>query len=431
MIDWRGRLPILYAVLDRGVAAGAGFLVIFVLTRLLGPENYGIFVLAESIHILLVFTIEQAPGQALIFFSANKPREELGVVLGSVLAVKGIFFIVLYALLLLLAGPIAVLFDEPAIAPLLRLLPIATLGLVLVGTVNQVRIGQQNLREVLINDSILFGSLGFAFLVCRYGELISNPLSAMVVLVSARLVAGLVVFARMGSELNVLWRQAGLARFVDSIRYSLLCFANTLGVFINTKIDVFFLGIMSTKHSVGVYGACVAALAFYRLLADAANLIVFPRVSARRALPAKELRATVKRLYLGGATLVMLAGLPASLAIFLYRSEILTLVFGPSYVDGSAVLVVIGIWGLLLPFYRLAGSTLNGLGFPGDNAKNAVLVAGLNMGFNLPLIYFFDMLGATIASLLSNLIGMTLLARAILRRLREAPELPVETRVGS
>jgi len=71
---------------------------------------------------------------------------------------------------------------------------------------------------------------------------------------------------------------------------------------------------------------------------------------------------------------------------------------------------------LLLPFYRLAGSVLNGLGHPGDNAKTTLLVGAINVALNVPLILWLDMFGAALASIASNVIGMTLLVRHVVRR---------------
>jgi len=407
----------MYALLDRGTAALAGLLVVFALTRLLGPKLYGVFLLAETIHILLLLTLEQTPGQALIFFSANREDEEHLDVLRSVLVVKTLAFLILYTIIFLLAEPLAQVFGDAAIAPLLRLLPIASFGMILLGTANQVHTGRHNLALVFRNELILFFCLALVFGVGWLGGWIVTPFAGMAALVAGRFVAGLLATRSIAPELRAVFRSTRTTHLLKSLRYGALSLANTLGVFVFTKTDILLLGLMASKASVGVYGACVAALAYYRMVADAMNLIVFPRVAARRELPLDQLRINIRRLYLGGALFGVLFGLPLSLVIFFNAGGLLALVFGGSFVIGAPILILFGAWGLLLPFFRLAGSVLNGLGYPGDNAKTTLLVGAINVALNLPLIYLFDAFGAAVASLLSNMLGMALLLNKMRRRL--------------
>ncbi|HPQ70149.1 MAG TPA: oligosaccharide flippase family protein [bacterium] len=407
----------LFAVLDRGVAATAGLMVIFALTRLLGAKLYGVFILAETIQILLALAIEQSPGQALIFLTANKDDENaFNDALRSVLWVKLLTFLALYALLELVAPWIAAAFDEPQLTALLRVLPLSTAGLILLGTANQVLTVRQRLQIVARNDALMFACLAFFFAGGWLLGLIDSPLSGMIALVLGRLAAGaLATLSVLPVWRNALWGVRA-THVREALRFGVLSLANTLGVFVYTKADILLLGLLASKASVGVYGACVAALAYYRVVADAMNLIVFPRIAARREEAPETVRRSVAKLYAGGVAFGVAMGLPASLAIFYYHETLLRLVFGEEYVAGAAVLIVFGVWGLLLPFYRLAGSVLNGLGHPGDNAKTTLLVGAINVALNVPLILWLDMFGAALASIASNVIGMTLLVRHVVRR---------------
>ena len=94
---------------------------------------------------------------------------------------------------------------------------------------------------------------------------------------------------------------------------------------------------------------------------------------------------------------------PAALAAIVLRADILTLVH-PSYTDDSVFMVVLLATPFLSCAFGLAGNCIVYTAHTNWNLLNAVLIAGLNTGFNLLLIPPLGLLGAAVATALASLL---------------------------
>lgn len=94
---------------------------------------------------------------------------------------------------------------------------------------------------------------------------------------------------------------------------------------------------------------------------------------------------------------------PAVLAAIVLRADILILVHS-SYTDDSVFMVVLLATPFLSCAFGLAGNCIVYTAHTNWNLLNAVLIAGLNTGFNLLLIPPLGLLGAAIATAMSSLL---------------------------
>jgi O-antigen/teichoic acid export membrane protein len=100
-------------------------------------------------------------------------------------------------------------------------------------------------------------------------------------------------------------------------------------------------------------------------------------------------------------SVILAAMIPMVVPIFLFAETIITLVFGPQYVDSAPILRVTIFYSLIIPFNRQFGMIMDGLKYPKINFYLLVLVAVLNVIFNFLFLTWFGLIGSAFGTLLS------------------------------
>ncbi|MFV1982864.1 MAG: polysaccharide biosynthesis C-terminal domain-containing protein [Thiohalomonadales bacterium] len=181
-------------------------------------------------------------------------------------------------------------------------------------------------------------------------------------------------------------------------------------------VDVFYLVLANTD--IILLGKYMEPdkIAIYYAAVKTSNLILFIlfAVSAISATKFSELYAQKKHqqlseLYYGSVRWTLLPALIASVILFL-AGKLLLSFFGPAFVDGYVVLVILTI-GIL---FKSAVGPIDLLLNMTENQKPCAVVfgysAGLNIILNLTLIPYFGLIGAAFATTLSVVVSTVWLA---------------------
>lgn len=199
-------------------------------------------------------------------------------------------------------------------------------------------------------------------------------------------------------------------RFCKKITILSLPFALTsLFTLIHSSIDIIMLNNMIGSYATGIYSAAFKLISIYSTFFSVYSAVVFPVMSRFFKNEKNLLNITFEK----SIKYFLLIILPISFATTIYSQDIVTLFFGQKYLATSSVLSLL-MWTLFL-------SCINGVSINLLNASHKeryvtltyIVAAIFNTIANLFIIPIYSYDGATITTILSELIVFIILTYSI------------------
>jgi O-antigen/teichoic acid export membrane protein len=331
-----------------------GLLTTAYLTRRLGPEGYGLFILAATLVAWVEWSVAALFSRTTIkFVSEAQDWRPVGaaVVWLHLLTSTGAAL-----LLVLLAGPLAALLHEPHLAGYLRLFSLDIPLFSLAQAHRNILVGIGGFRErALASAGRWISRLLVIVLLVQLGFSVSGAILGSIAASLVELVIGR-IYVR-----PALWRPAGFSvRPLWGYAVPLLLAAVSLRLF--DKLDLISLKALgASAEQAGIYGAAqslslvpgIFALSFSPLL-----LSTLTRLLLRgEAEAARKMGRDAMRLVVG---LLPFAGLVAGAA-----PEIVRLIFGQRFLSAAPLLALLLFGAVALMMVSVASAILIGAGKPG------------------------------------------------------------------
>ena len=168
-------------------------------------------------------------------------------------------------------------------------------------------------------------------------------------------------------------------------------------IFVSEWTDIFMLGAMVSKAEVGVYNAAFKLATIAIVVINAVNTVLGPKIAE---LYGKNELLEIRKLIYKSTRLITIVTLP--IIIISFRIEFLSF-FGKEFIRGSGVLIIVSI-GLL--FNAISGSVaqlLNMTNHQKELRNITIITVIINMTLNFILIPIYGIIGAAVASLISNM----------------------------
>ena len=322
-----------------GLVAGAGGFVYHAIAgRVLGPNLYG-----EVASLVAIYAVGNTPTYILMLvlarYAANLQTEgnlggvrHLIVRASQVTAVPGIVALVLFSLL---AVPAA------AFLHIGSAVPVVWLGASVVA-VWQLAIprgllqGLQHFQALSANLSMeMVVRTGALVLFLLLGLSVTGSMVALIVGVAFSYAIG---FASLRELFGVTPAPVPLRTMVG---FSLTAAAGTLGILLLYNLDVILAKHYLDPHAAGIYGGLNKIGTILYFLTLSVSQVLFPRVVeaiARDTHPGRLLLMSAGIMTaLGACALVVFAAVPAL---------VVRILFGPSFVDATAYIFLVGVIGL-------------------------------------------------------------------------------------
>ncbi len=388
-----------------------GFLLHLYLARTMGVHEFGSYMYAISwISILVIFAglgVEASAFRFVAAYTAVKDYSRLRGLIHRGFEVVIISSVVLsllvYFLMQILSGFVSVEFKNEMIIAVL-LLPVWILASFNQTTLASLKRTVASRFPEAILKPILIIVLAFLFLT-YYSDTLSAKnvlLIHLVALAISLVVASLILKRSLPKEIkNVspifetsLWIKTGCSLMMISGIYIAL-----------NQFDILMIGIFQDNKEVGVYSIAYRISQFVAFTAQAIYLIAAPLISELVASNAKkELFHFVRRV----TNWVMIGAVPIFIVIILGGNLILDM-FGDEFSSGYWVLVILAI-------SQLSSSIVGPVSYMLTMSGNQKLLLNIlakalviNMILNVPLIYYFGVIGAAIATCLATVFSNVLL----------------------
>jgi len=349
----------IWAFADKALPAVYGVGLIFLAIRVLPEQEYGAFVIIQTLFLLgngFAFALAFQP---LIKFLAEEKEAGSHIFASTVLNVG--FLIAFSAILLLFRAPIMTLFDPSEEGVLTRLwnyIPLLFAASIPRSLSISILQARYSIARVFWIDAIYF--LGTPALIAvghvtgsfsTADDLLGYSVHA---LAASSAVSIVIVWSHLPSRIQV--RTATFGEIWSFGKY-VLGGTSIHNVF--AQMDVFFISSFAGVTAVAMYSAAKLFTRVFDMLAQVVQMFLVPLSSKHYANNDTEALKVIAEKSISFSTLFIL---PAILAFVLFPGTILNLFYGGKYDEATTILAVLGILGLIVPLNSVLSSYLIGMG---------------------------------------------------------------------
>ncbi len=177
-------------------------------------------------------------------------------------------------------------------------------------------------------------------------------------------------------------------------------------------IDTVMISFMAGSTAVGIYSSAYKIITVFTTIYTVYTYVVFPLMSKLY----KDSEDLLKVSYEKSIKYLLMIMLPFAIGITIYSQDIITFIYGESYIFAGDVLKIL-IWNVLFIMINGASTSL----LNSSNSEVAVtkingLACLVNVVLNLFLIYYLSYIGASIATVITGVIIFILMTYIILKK---------------
>lgn len=395
----------LFGVFSQALGGGLFFLVAILIARHLGPEGYGpfsfIFAFVAVIHMVADFGLTQ-----ILVREISRNKQKLDEILGAVVPLVTFFAAVGFGIIIVAVGFLSLTEDAAHAMYIMGASVLVTFHAAVYGSVSRayeqmginavVLILQRVVLYVLTLLALYYnaGLPGVAW--CYFGERVFQWLLFRI-LVRMR-------YSRYKWRVDIdYWRYL--------IREGLPVGTGMVLRRISWYVDIFVLTALSSASSVGLFSAAFRVIQLVNVIPFTLSIPVFP-VLSRLALESKH---RVFAIYTRVVTIFILISLPIAMWLFIVGSELMVFIFGEAYQPAGKVLMVMGPMVVFLFLNGLYVHIFSALDKQGLFMKTVAMAVAVNIVLDIVLIPLWGILGAAVATLISEFVlyvtGAVLLSR--------------------
>jgi O-antigen/teichoic acid export membrane protein len=386
-----------------GARTVGGLCATILVARVAGPQGFGRFQFALALTLLLSFLVTLGLPKLLVRELARHPDETkdrvdsaLFVALTAGLAVTGLLFATS------------------------RLLDVGTSLVVMAGlaltadSATRIVMAPFWAFERMRYEAITIGVQETAFVILTVVALVRGRavegvmLAYLVSRVIGFSVAWLIASSGLGCRTRPRWHWQVLRPMIRTTTPFAIDEALSLAYI---RVDAVLLGIFKGPTAVGLYQAATNLVLYLNILPRTLNMSMFPQMS--RAWPSRP--HEVRQLRDASLRLLAAIAVPIMVGSFLLAPRIIEFVYGPGF-DRAAV--AYRLLAVIIPV-RMLGNTLGTALTSIDRQTQRTVIVGMaavvNIGLNLVLIPQWSILGAVVATLVTEF-GVFFAYALLLRR---------------
>lgn len=380
------------------VNKGISFAASVFMASILGDTGYGMVALVLTFYFVLskLFELGLPDGVARNYPRAETDAERRGMLVTPFLVTLPLS-VVGAAALFLAADPIAVrIFDDPDVAPVLRIIAIAIPFNVLLDLALGALRAVQRPVERSLTQSILFPIVRFGLIVLLvvlgYGSA-----GAAAAYVGAALVTALLALYYVHRHTSLFaFDTPATLQPRSLLSFSIPLMGSTIIVNLMNNVDTFLVGALATATGdVGQYNAAFVLAQISLLFYTSLGFMYVPEVSR---LHAEEGREQARAVYQAMTKWILFASLPFTLTALVYPEFVMTFVYTPVYRQAALPFVVLTLGLLTHVVVGHNNNTLLALGNTRAILLVDVVTLLINVVLNVTLIPVYGILGAAVAT---------------------------------
>ncbi len=387
-------------------AYGARFVIGFILARLLGAEQFGLYNLALTAATMAggfaLLGLDSGLVRYVSLFAGRKDTAGLWGTIQMGLGFPTFMGIALAIGVYVLADPIAVrLFHEPQLIPLLRLTSIVVPFLALSNVAAAATRGFKNMHYTVIAQQVAQPVVRFLLILIVFATVGLDTDLAITIFIVGAAITCIVLLFFLNHQFS-LKRPANTARHDtrEIIKFSLPVYLTNLIQTFSSNIQTLLLSAFDTVVQVGILSVAgrvtMIGMMFYSAIVTASMPIV-------SELHDRGQQKQMEHIYQTMTKWAFTLNLPLFLVMVLFPQAILSL-FGKGYVGGVTALVLLAWRGLVDTGTGICGVVIDMTGNTRLRLINTIVTVAITIGLNALLIPRYSLDGAAAAALVGIII---------------------------
>ena len=362
---------------------------LIIFARLLSPDDFGIFSILMIFVSFLIMFVDMGTAAALIH--VKKPTQKL---LSSIFFFNIFIGILLFLLLVLLSGNIAVFFEKPVLEELLKLIAINFI-IMSFGIVQKAKFEKEiDLKNITLAESLaIFIGIAAGIISAFYGlgvySLIVQTLTTSFVTVALTWIISKwkpsLYFSFI--EIQKIWKYTANLSTFNFVNYFS---RNADNILIGKFLDTHALGVYSLAYSIMLYPLQNISRVLIRILFPAFSQI-------------QDDNAKFKKAYIRSIFYIALISFPIMVGLMVTADLFVAVVFGDKWESLAILLIILAPVGMM----NSIGGT-NGIIYMAKGNTNLLLKVGIFSTIVTIVFFiggiFFGVEGVAISFLLSNII---------------------------
>lgn len=373
-----------------------GFINIWLLYRILPKDEVGIWIIFMSVTAILELIKNGFIRNPLIRFLNQSEDSEISDIQSSSLWLHIFMGLFQISLIAIFAGILSTkVWDAPPLQDLFYVYMLTVAMLVFVNHFEFLQQANLNFGGTFFMHFTRQGVLCACILIyvfSGYDLILSNLAWIYCFAVFCTLIVGFIL-AR--SILQLKWRMS--KEWMSKLfHYGKFTFGTNISSSLLKRVDMWMLGGIINTEAVAAYDPAIRVSNLVEVPTDALTSIMFPQLSKEIASGGNE---AARKLYEKAVGTIMAAMIPLVTFVIIFADWIVVLVAGNEYADSAPILRVTMLYGLVIPFNRLMGVTLDAIGKARMNFLFVMRNALINTVLNYILITNFGIIGAAYATL--------------------------------
>lgn len=395
------------------LTAGLGFLAMVIVSRTLGPYQFGVFSVVMAVMTMIVGLADLGIGTSLVKFTSlylKTDRKRAELMLHTAFDVEVIISLLILVLGVIFAGTLSRLIStgrDLALPLRLAFLGAAamSMGSYIVAVLQS---WQAFLKLFFYSVAGNFLKLLFVLLLLFAGKFQTLSVIAVYALVPlAGLVLGMFLIPRGvlrsrpdGDKRGAFWQLFSFSKWI-----MLSYLANT----VITRIDVLILARYRGAEEVGVYAVAYQLSQIFPIIMGSLITVLLPQVS-RLSVREEFVRFIKKSLTM--SVLVVLALIPA----FVFSGLLIRIIFGTNWAASSGIFRVLFVNFMINIICNPLGTVVFALNRPMVTTYTNFLQMGISVAGNLLLIPLYGGYGAAYTFLFLTAVGSLIITTYVLIR---------------
>ncbi len=172
---------------------------------------------------------------------------------------------------------------------------------------------------------------------------------------------------------------------------------------VNARIQILILSLSGSEFIIGVYGGIIQLFQPFLIIANSICIAMFPGLSKAVSQGREKQREIIEKCI----EILLIIALPLCVGLLFIGKNLLTLIYNPSFAQGSLALSVIAISLIFLPFNQSLSFLLVANGFEIVNLRQVAINTIVGSLLGVILVSQYNLLGAAIMALLMSFIAFS------------------------
>lgn len=386
-----------YSLLNRVSVLVFGFLNIFFMVRMMPKSDIGIWVLFTSVTAILEMVRHGFIRNPFIAHVVSAPEAQKSSVITTSFVLHCVLAGFISLLLLVGAKPLSLFWDAAGLDILFYLYAINTIIFIPFLHFEYLQAAHGNFKANFYSNLCRLGLPAVYVAVVFFVRKEMTLVELAIVQIAATIIGAFVAYSYVR-------KQAQIFSFVDRrmlkelFHFGKYTFGTSISSMFVKNTDSWMIGRFISTAGVAVYNPALRLSNLVEVPTLAIVDMIFPRVPQK--MKEQGIKG-VQDIYYKSVSLIIATMLPMVFIFFVFAETMITIVFGPEYIESAAILRVTIFYCLIIPFNRQFGTLMDGLKNPKINFYLLILVAVLNVILNFFFLKWFGLIGSAYGTLLA------------------------------